>query len=312
MSANDEETVHDVVIVGGGPAGLSAALVLGRCRRRVLVFDHGRPRNAATRSVHGLITRDGIGPFELLRLAREELRPYGVKILGAKIVSARRRADGFEVTAVDGSRHRSRRLLLATGVRDHVPDIPGIDALYGTSVHHCPYCDGWESREKAIAVHGRGDHGAGLALSLKTWSDDVVLCTDGPARLREARRRQLRDNGIDVLTDRIERLEGEGGMLRRIIFAGGGTVDRDVLFFSAGQDQSADLAVQLGCRLTRKGAIWTNRKEGTGVPGLYVVGDASRDVQMVVIAAAEGATAAVALNTELQREEVSTGDRDGG
>ncbi len=305
--------LYDVVIVGGGPAGLNAALVLGRCRRTVLVVDHGRPRNAASSALHGFLTRDGTPPYEFLRMAREELRPYPVTIRSDEVRSAFFREGLFNVVMGDGTTARGRKLLLATGVRDKVPEIPGIAELYGCSVHHCPYCDGWEWRDARIAVHGRGASGRGLALSLTTWSSDVILCTDGPSGLKPIHREQLERHGIRVHTRRIARLNGEGGKLRSIVFSDGSEVVRDAMFFSAGQLQSCDLAVELGCRLTVKGAVWTNHREGSGVPGLYVAGDASRDVQFIVTAAAEGAKAAVAINTELQREEElrrSRGDAD--
>ena len=176
---------RDVIIVGAGPAGLSAALMLGRCRRSVLVFDNGSPRNAASHALHGYLTRDGIPPADFLQLARQEIAP--IRHGGAP----RRRGVGRRVPgrAASASRSpranrcRSRKLLLATGVVDNLPEIPGFRELYGRSVFHCPYCDGWELRDQPLAIYGRGARGVGLALELTAWSRDLVLCTDGPSEI---------------------------------------------------------------------------------------------------------------------------------
>jgi thioredoxin reductase len=253
--------------------------------------------------MHGFLSRDCIPPAELLRIGREQLQPYGVEIRDVEVIEASFNSPLFNLRLKDGTRLRSRKLLIATGVRDRVPKIEGIEELYGASVHHCPYCDGWEHRDEPIAVYGRGRGGLALSLSLKSWSDDVILFTNGPSRLDGQGKERLARHRIPLRTERIARLEGKDGMLRRIIFDGGESIERRALFFTTGQDQSCDLAASLGCTFTHKGAVRTNRREGTGVPGLYVAGDASWDVQFVIVAAAEGAKAAVAINMELQDEE---------
>ncbi len=293
---------YDAIIVGGGPAGLSAALILGRCRRRVLLCDAGRPRNAASHALHGFLTRDGIAPAELLRIGRRQLRPYGVEILRREVVSARRAKQGFEIALAGGKKLRTRTLLLATGVVDRRPAIEGLPALYGRKVFHCPYCDGWEVRDRPLAVYGRGKNGMGLALALKTWSREVTLVSDGGAHLTITLRETLVSRGISIREGRIARLEGRRRGLD-VVFRNGDRLACGALFFSTGQDHGCDLPRRLGCRFTRKGAIRTDRFERTGVPGLYVAGDASRDVQLVIVAAAEGAKAAFAINHQLQEEE---------
>jgi thioredoxin reductase len=294
---------YDVIIIGGGPAGLSAALVLGRSRRHVLVCDTGRPRNAASEGVHAFITREGTAPRELLRMAREELAPYNVELREIAVADLEPMTPGFKVMLEGDEILRSRMVLLATGVRDEIPEIEGIGEMYGRSVHHCPYCDGWEERDKALAILGNGGHGLGLALSLKTWSDDITLCTNGPAKLGPSDRRRLARHGIGLNEGVIARLEGKGGRLERIIFVDGSPLACEAIFFSSGQHQHCDLGARLNCRFTKRGSIWTDRRECTSIPGLYVAGDASRDTQLVIIAAAEGAKAAVAMNTMMQREE---------
>jgi thioredoxin reductase len=292
--------VLDVIVVGGGPAGLSAALVLGRCRRRVLVCDSGKPRNAAARALHGYFTRDGLAPLELLRIGREELRPYGVEYRQATVENVTCADDRFEVQLESGEQLVARAVLIASGVRDHLPDIPGLDACYGISVHHCPYCDGWEVRDRTIAVIGQGASGAGLSLSLKTWSDRVVLCTNGRARLTATHRAQLAAHGVTIVEQRLARLDHVDGQVRALVPRVGEPIACDAVFFSSGQSLQSDIASRLGCEFTRKGTVKTDLLGQTHVPGLYVVGDASRDVQFVVVAAAEGAKAAVAINKALQ------------
>jgi len=296
---------YDCLVAGAGPAGLSAALMLGRCRRRVLVCDTGAPRNRWSHAVHGFLTRDGTPPARLLALAREELRPYDtVELCDARVVDAMPVSGGFVVRCEDGREVRCRKLLLATGVVDELPAIPGIDALYGRSVHHCPYCDGWEWRDQPIASYGREEHGAVLALSLSQWSRNVLVCTDGPASLSTEMRERLRARGIQVREDRVVRLEGQAGLLERIVFDAGPAEARRALFFATGQRQASELPARLGCRFTDNGTVATGKCEATNVPGLYVCGDASKEAQFVVVAAAEGAEAAMAINKALLEEEL--------
>jgi thioredoxin reductase len=299
--------MYDVVIVGAGPAGLSAALILGRCRRRVLVCDVGRPRNAASHAMHGYLTRDGMAPAEFLAIGRRELEPYTtVELRQRAVVSAECTAKSrFEIELDSGEQVRARTLLLATGVVDNLPSLPGFRELYGHSVFHCPYCDGWEVRDEPIAIYGRGDRGAGLALELTLWSRDLVLCTDGPADLTDEQRDKLSRNGIAVREDRIAALEGGEGILTRVVFENGDRLARRALFFAIGQTQRSDLSIALGCEFNDKGTVRTGKYETTHLPGLYVAGDASRDVQWVIVAAAEGAEAAFAINTALLKEDLA-------
>ena len=291
----------DVVIVGAGPAGLSAALILGRCRRTVLVCDTGRPRNAASQALHGYLTRDGIDPADFLEMGRRELARYDtVELRHVEVTEASCREDKqFDVTLADGTVVQSRKLLLATGVVDNLPEIDGFRELYGRSVFHCPYCDGWEIRDQPLAVYGRGDRGLGLSLELTAWSTDLTLCTDGPSEIAREDLDRLARNGITVREDRIARLEGEDGILLHVVFESGERFARRALFFTTGQFQRSDLSVRLGCAFNDKGTVRTGKYETTHLEGLYVAGDASRAVQWVVVAAAEGAEAAFAINTDL-------------
>jgi thioredoxin reductase len=295
----------DVIIVGAGPAGLSAALVLGRCRRKVLVLDTNRPRNAASHAVHAFLSRDGIHPRELRRIGRQQLARYKtVRLVNREATAARCLPSGFEVTLADRSVLRARKLLLATGVVDELPQVEGLKPLYGRSVFHCPYCDGWESRDKPLAVYSKTANGVGLAIELQVWSRDIVLCTDGVG-LEQKHLERLAQHRIPWRRERIRRLEARGGHLRRIVFQNGDSLDRSVMFFSMPQRQASNLAQQLGCGFTQKGAVRTGEYEASDIPGVYVAGDASKYVQLAIVAAAEGAQAAFAINTDLIKEDVA-------
>jgi thioredoxin reductase len=309
--------MFDVIIVGAGPAGLSAALLLGRCCRRVLLCDSGTPRNARSHAMHGFLSRDGISPMELRRIGREQLQCYDVEFREAVVANAWPTSEGFRVEFVGGGHESCRKLLLATGVRDEVPSVEGFDDCYGRSVFHCPYCDGWEVRGRRLGLYAPGRSGAGMALALRDWTPHVVLLTDGPARLPAADAARLREHGVRVRSERLARLEHDEGQVRAVEFRDGGEAERlDAIFFKTGQSPQCDLARRLGCRFNAKGTVKTTRLEETGVPGLYVAGDASRDVQLAVVAAAEGVKAAFAINTAFQRERLETGPgtraRDGG
>lgn len=188
---------------------------------------------------------------------------------------------------------------------DELPQVAGFLEIYGKSAFHCPYCDGWEVRDQPLAVYGRGEKGVGLALELTAWSRDLVLFSDGPAQLDDVHLARLSRNGIGLCEVPIERLEGEQGILASVRLADGESVPRRALFFITPQHQQSDLAARLGCQMTERGVVRTGEYEDTNVPGVFVAGDASRRVELVVVAAAEGAEAAFAINTSLLREDLA-------
>ncbi len=297
---------YDCIVVGAGPAGLSAALMLGRCRRRVLVCDTGEHRNASAAGIHGYLTRDGIDPGEFLRLAQEEIRRYPtVEFQRIQVTDAAKTSSGFTATCAGGLQLTARKLLLATGVVDELPDIDGLRELYGRSVHHCPYCDGWEWRDQPLAIYGRGEAGSALALGLTAWSDDVVLCTDGPSGLSEKEEEVLTQAGIEIREDAVRRLEGRDGLLERVVFSDGEPLPRRALFVCAAQHQRSDLAARLGASFNAKGAVDTGTCEATNVPGLFVAGDSSKEAQFVAVAAAEGSEAGMAINKALLKDDLA-------
>jgi thioredoxin reductase len=299
----EPDSTFDVLIVGGGPAGLSAALVLGRSRRRVLVIDGGNPRNAASHGIHGFLTRDGTPPREFLDLARADVERYGVTIREGSVDNIVPSDGHFDAALGNGDQVRSRKVLLATGVVDRVPKLFGIEKYYGVSVHHCPYCDGWEHSDGRIAAYGNGKQGAVLAIKLKVWTADVVLCTDGPAKIPEPQRGRLSRHDIRIYEQKIARLDGVPPQLQTIVFEDGTSIDRTGLFFGTGNVQRSALVGKLGCAMNRKGAVRISRGQRSSVPGVFVCGDAAEDSQYVVVAAAHGARAAMAINLDLLEDE---------
>lgn len=305
---------YDAVIVGAGTAGLSAALVLGRSRRRVLVLDGGEPRNAPAVGVHGFFTRDGVHPGELLEIGREQLRPYdSVEYRAGRVMEVSGSDDSFGVTLEDGDEVLARKLVLATGVVDELPQKPGFWELWGRGVYHCPYCHGWEIRDRPLAVLISAERATEYALLIRNWSHDLVLLTDGAAELEEEDLRRLRVVGVPVNEKPIARLEGrEDGLegLSRIVFEDGSFLEREGLFYGSPQRQRSTFAETLGCEMVAMGPATEIVKADpmtreTSVPGVYVAGDAGSPFQSVVLAAASGASAAAFLNHALCAEDAN-------
>ena len=301
---------YDVLIIGAGSAGLTAALTLGRCLRRVLVADGGPPRNECSPGVHGFLTRDGIRPAELLRLGHEQLRPYKtVEVQRLKIDALVRQGRGFRAsghgTANDvPASVTARRVLLATGVSDVLPPLPGFRELWGRGVLHCPYCHAWEVRGQPLAVYGQGRTVTGLALLVSRWSPDVVVLTDGPGHLTPNARRRLRRQKIGIREEPVARLLGSGSRgLCSIEFVDGSRLARAALFVHASQHQRSPLAADIGARLTSKAAVWVDSALQTSIPGLYAAGDTKPGTQQALLAAADGNRAAIVINESLTREE---------
>jgi thioredoxin reductase len=294
-----EKQFYDVIIVGGGPAGCSAAIVLARSKRSVLVIDEGKHRNKASIGIHNYPTRDGILPADYHALVHAEMKHYHVNIVKSKVTDARiLAAHGFVVTDASGKKYICRKLLLATGVTDNIPDIPGMKELWGRNIFHCPFCDGWECSDMVIGLYAR-QHGYGMALALRQFSKDVILFTDGEKYLRPKQRANLAHRGVKVISQRVVKLSQKNKTLTGVVLDNGETVPVDRLFVNEGHRVNNSLLVGFNCRSSKIGAAITNRHQQTNVPGLYVAGDASFDMHMVIVAAAEGAKAAVAIHEQL-------------
>jgi thioredoxin reductase len=237
----------DVIIVGAGPAGLSAALILGRCCRRVLICDRGTPRSWASKAMHGFLSRDPISPDEFRQLGIDDLCRYeNVELIQMEVDAIQAAEWGFTVSSKNGESHACRKLLIATGLFDELPKIDGVFAFFGTSVFQCPYCDGWEARGKAVAVYGRALRGYQMARALTAWTKDIVLCTNGPAGLSATQRDALARNRIPIVETPIAELIGKDGMLESIAFENGDVRPCSALFFDTPSKPQSNLAQALG------------------------------------------------------------------
>ncbi|MFC9969948.1 NAD(P)/FAD-dependent oxidoreductase [Spirillospora sp. NPDC127200] len=298
---------YDVVIIGGGAAGLNAGLVLARARRRVLVVDGGHPRNAPAAHMQGFLSRDGLPPAELLEIGRTEVRGYGGEI----VTGAVERVYGsgpFTVHVKDGRTVRARRLLVATGLTDRLPDLPGVRERWGRDVNMCPYCHGWESRDQALAVLGTAPGSLEHALLLSQWTSDLVFLPHLLPEPAGEDAAKLAARGIKVVPGRVERLVIENDRLTGVALADGTVLPRQGLFLAADFVPNDAVLTGLGCEV-EDGWVKVDASGATSVPGVYAAGNVVNPKAGVIQAAAAGSLAAMALNVELVAADVAEGVR---
>lgn len=290
----------DVLVVGGGPAGLSAATWLGRYRRSAVVVDDGRPRNRWTTATHGYLGADPVDPKELIGRARRDVARYpAVRLVTGRVHAVRADDDGFTAD-VDGQPCRFRRVILANGVADRFPDVDGFFDHYGTSVFHCPSCDGFEARDRPVAVLGWDRHVAGFAAELSEWASAVTVVTDGRRFDAEKEQRDLLAGlGVDVVEDGAARLVGDKGDLRAVELHGGAEVPAEMVFFSIAHDRKDALADPLGCERNDEACLVVDADQRTTVDGVYAAGDITPGPQLVQVAAAKGTIAGIACAMSL-------------
>ena len=302
------DEILDCIVVGGGAAGLSAGLVLGRARRSTLVIDKGEQSNLAARGIGGLLGHDGRPPAELYRIGRSELAAYGVSVRDGEVVEINRSNGDFIVRLADGTSERSRRLLLATGMKYPVPELPGLDRLWGQAAFHCPFCHGWEVADQPLAVLARGDRAAHLALLLRCWSNDIVVLTDGPAELDANATERLAAAGISIDERPLAGLDGSDGELSAVVFADGARLPRRGLLVATTIRQRDRLADQLGVAVAAPGfvaedPVAVDPQCRTSVPGVFAAGDLTADIPQVAAAVAAGSRAAAAVVQSLVFDE---------
>ena len=303
MRSNPER--YDVAVVGGGPAGLTAGLWLARYLHSVVLIDSGDPRNWQTRGINGYLGHPGIRPSELRGHGRDECRRHGVVLIDEAVDRVdTETSEGFDLYTVGGIHVRAQRLLLAIGIKDIWPTIPGLDTCFGASIHVCPDCDGFDARGKKILVIGRGRRAVGMALSLTTWTDQIVVCSHGhDPEMDEELLGKLDALQIPVLDAHIERVHAKEGLVHAVEFGSGLQLDCERIFFSIAQYPADDLGVQLGCERDERGQIVVDTAFHTSVANVLAAGDITPGPQLAIRAAADGAVAAMSIHKSLVPEE---------
>lgn len=291
---------YDILVIGGGAAGLNAALVLLRARRRVAVVDAGHPRNAPAAQMHGFLSRDGTSPAELLAIGRSEIAEYGGDVIGGTVTKLER---GFRATLRDGTVIAARRVLVATGLRDLIPDVPGLAERWGGDVLHCPYCHGYEVQDQALGVIGAGQEAVAHAVLIRQWSDDVTLFP-GDAALTHDQAEVLAARGVRVEPGVVRRVVVEDDALRGVELEEGRTVPRTAIFVRPTFTPQDELLRDVGCAPDEDGWIAHDALGATSVPGVYVAGNAVDPRAQVVTAAGQGSATAVAINADLVAEDL--------
>ncbi len=291
MSSN----VEDVLVIGGGAAGLNAALVLSRARRQVLVVDSGRPRNAPAHQLHGFVSRDGTPPSELLAIGREEVERYGGRVVAGGVRAVRRDDGGFEVEVSD-SVVRAWRVIVATGLRDELPEVPGLRERWGRDVLHCPYCHAWEVRDQPFGVLGWQPGAVHQAMLVRQWSDDVAFFA---GNLGDGDRAKLVARGVRIVDGEVSGLVVENEELRGVRLADGTVEALSALFVPPRFVANDTVLSELGCELGDDGWVQVDPSGLTSVPGVWAVGNVVDPHAQVVNAAAAGAKAAIAVNWDL-------------
>ncbi len=295
---------YDVAVVGGGPAGLSAALWLGRYLHKVVVVDSGDPRNWETRGINGYLGHQGIRSPDLRAIGRAECAKYGIDFVGGIVDEAiNETGEFFAICLRDGSTIEAPRILLAIGLKDVWPAIPGLDQCYGETVHVCPDCDGYETRDKKTVVVGKGRKAVGMAFALTTWTRQIVICTNGePPDMNQELLDQLKKLNIPVLDGPIRCVVSKDREISGIELEGGMSLDCQRLYFAIGQYPSDDLGAQLGCKRDQMGRLVIDEHQHTSVRNVYAAGDIAHAPQLAIVAASSGAVAAMAIHASLVPE----------
>jgi len=298
------EDIYDVIIIGGSYAGLAAAMALGRALRRVLVVDNGDPCNKQTPYSHNFLTQDGKTPREITALAKRQVQTYGsVAFFNGMAIAAGTTEEGFEIMVETGESFKGKKLVLATGIKDILPAIPGFAESWGISVLHCPYCHGYEVKEQKTGLLANGDLAYEMSALLSNWTDDLTVYTNGPSTLRESQLVKLQQNNIKIVETRLSKLEHIEGYIYNVILEDGLQESADVLYAKLPFVQRSTIPLMLGCSLTEEGYIKIDSAQKTTVPGVFACGDSASKIRTVANAVGMGTTTGIMVNKQLIEEE---------
>ncbi len=295
-----DDILYEVAIVGGSSAGLSAALTLGRSLRKVLVIDSCDPCNIQTPYSHNFITRDGSTPAEILEISKAQVLKYpNVNFVDGHAVKALANDEFFEIETGNGIRYTAEKIILCTGLRDKLPEIPGFAECWGISVLHCPYCHGYEVRERPTAIFANGEAAYHLGILINNWTSNITIITNGISELRFDEAQKLEERGIQINEKDVEKFIHINGQLEKIQFTDGTFFDITVVYVSIPFEQRSDLAEQLGCKISSHNHIDVDSEQRTSIPGVYAAGDCTAQARAISVAAASGTKAAFTANLDV-------------
>ncbi|MCL6658929.1 MULTISPECIES: NAD(P)/FAD-dependent oxidoreductase [Paenibacillus] len=293
----------DVLIIGGGPAGLNAALVLGRARKNVVVIDDETPRNWVTRETHGFVTRDGASPREFRKAAKEQIAAYPSVQFASDTATAITGSDGdFVVKTTQGASYHTKKILFAVGKKDLPLDINGLTEVYGKSAFVCPYCDGWELRDQSLVIIVSGDKALHMAKVISGWTERYTICTNGSDSLTDEQREELKQHHVTVFDAPIQSINSEEGMVQQVVLNDGTAIPCTGVFFQPKLFTGSELPKAIGCEITESGTVIVDASGKTSVAGVYSAGDAASEMYQAITAASLGALSAVSINNELNFE----------
>lgn len=295
--------LYDCAIIGGGPAGLNAALVLGRARKEVLLFDDNTPRNAVTQESHNFITRDGIKPADFRKAAHADLKKYpSISLQKERVLDIIQNPSSFHIQTESGQGYEAKKIILATGMKDILPDIEGIHDVFGTSLFGCPFCDGWELKDIPLVYIADQKHAFHDVRMLSNWNRDIVICTNGKEIFSSEEKDILAQKQFQVVEDEILRLERENGQLKSVQFKNGNSLHREAGFVAHDMQQATPFAERLGLELNDLGGIKIDSHNRTSLKGVYACGDSTFALFQLVIAASEGSKAAISVISDFVDE----------
>lgn len=300
----DQTELLDVLIIGGSYAGLAAAMTLGRSMRKVLIIDSGKPCNRQTPHSHNFITQDGETPAAIAAIAKEQVLKYPtISWLDGKAIGVVKKENHFEIETENEARYRARKLLFATGIKDHMPELEGFADCWGISVLHCPYCHGYEVKDRRLAVYGNGDAGFHLAMLIQHWSKDLSLFTGGEPVFSPEQIDKLKQHRIEVIAGKLQKIEHEKGYLNAVILEDGSRHEKDAMFARVPMSEHSGLPAALGCNFDELGYIEVDNFKKTSVNGVFAAGDNTTMMRSVSVAAAAGMMAGSVINKELIEED---------